>query len=193
MAKIRARPLYMNTAKLFTMKITLLLFPKIANEGREKRFRIFLFLLIFGTFSNISSAQSTSVNHMLTKTYKTETSVPILNPNLGQATTTITYLDGLGRPIQEVAHMQAGDNGDLVRHLEYNALGRQNKEFLPFVRSSASLGFDGNAAQNTASFYSSFDDGADTAYPWSQSVYENSAMNRILMQAAPGESWDIVP
>lgn len=156
-----------------------------------KNIVLFFFLLIFSTFSSYLLAQSTTENYMLTKIYKTETSTPVSNPGLDQALMTITYYDGLGRPRQQVAHGQAGNSGDLVTHIEYDALGKEIKKFLPYIRNSATLGLDDNAVTNTSVFYSPLGDGPTTGNPWSQSVYENSAMNRVMMQAAPGDNWAV--
>ncbi|MPT33882.1 MAG: hypothetical protein E2604_02035, partial [Flavobacterium sp.] len=52
-------------------------------------------------------------------------------PNGGRPLSTITYFDGLGRPIQQNINKQSGNGKDLITHIEYD-LGRQLKEYLPY-------------------------------------------------------------
>src|SRR5690606_25211901 len=123
-----------------------------------------------------------------TTTYKVPTPTSIDNPSPAQAVVEITYIDGLGRPKQKIAHQQAGNGDDLVTHIEYDGFGRQPKEFLPYGR-TASLTFDNNASGNVLSFYADPANGPTTTKPWSEKLFEESPLNRILKQAAPGEDW----
>lgn len=103
----------------------------------------------------------------------------------------IIYYDGLGRPKQHIAHRQSGTGGDLVTHMEYDGLGRQVKQYLPFERNAhSSLPFDENAEFNTLAFYNTsyFQ---NTQNPYSQTAFENSPLNRVLKQAAPGNEWEM--
>ncbi len=104
-------------------------------------------------------------------------------------TETITYFDGLGRAMQQVAGRQSGNGYDLATHIEYDSCGRQAREYLPYETGSATLGFDDLALPNTVSFYSDAHNGETTANPYSQKFFEASPLNRILKQAAPGNDW----
>ena len=48
--------------------------------------------------------QTTTQNYVKTKTYKQPTTTSIASPTPEQATQTVTYFDGLGRPIQQNAN-----------------------------------------------------------------------------------------
>ncbi|MCG7754845.1 DUF6443 domain-containing protein, partial [Flavihumibacter cheonanensis] len=122
---------------------------------------------------------------------------------------TTEYIDGLGRPIQTVVkqgslntaagHTQAYD---LVSPVEYDVLGRQEKQYLPFVAHSNISGsasptdgsYKSNALLQQNWFYSNSNTlspiygQGDTKY-YSQTVFEASPLNRVDKQMAPGESW----
>ena len=83
-----------------------------------RRYTIVTLFLLFTAF--FGYAQSTNQNYVLTKTYKTETQNPISSPSPSDAVQQITYFDGLGRPIQQIAYRQSGDSKNLVTHIEYD-------------------------------------------------------------------------
>jgi hypothetical protein len=61
---------------------------------------------------NESIAQTTTENYIKTTTYRgTNATNPLIN---------ITYFDGLGRPIQQIAHAQSGSGGDWGDLNSYN-------------------------------------------------------------------------
>ena len=142
----------------------------------------------------LAVAQSQDQNYVRTTTYKTETSASIASPTAAQAAQSITYFDGLGRPVQQRAHRQSGSGKDLVTPVVYDALGRQAKEYLPYPTASASLDYDPNAEAAALSYYASAPVPAvggfeTTASPFSQKLFEASPLNRVLQQAAPGNAW----
>ena len=106
----------------------------------------------------------------------------------------ITYFDGLGRPIQQISNAQSNTGKDIVTPIEYDALGRQVKEYLPFVSSSsASLNIKQNEVMsyygsNTISLTGN-PNFETTTNPFSEKLLEASPLNRILKQAAPGNGW----
>ncbi|CCG52180.1 Probable Rhs family protein precursor [Flavobacterium indicum GPTSA100-9 = DSM 17447] len=132
--------------------------------------------------------QSTDQNWVKVKTYKQPTSTPITTPTIEQATTQVNYYDGLGRPIQQVAHGQSNTGKDIVTHIEYDAFGRQIKEFLPYVNQSASLNYNSSANNDVLNFYNS-SNYENTANPFSEKLLEASPLDKVLKQAAPGNPW----
>nr|GFA16886.1 hypothetical protein [Tanacetum cinerariifolium] len=109
------------------------------------------------------------------------------------------YLDGLGRPVQTVLRQNTPQGNDLVQPITYDALGRQDKAYLPFVATSGSVapGFYPQMLQQQYAFYHDapigpgfVSDGiARTGVAYSQTQFEASPLNRVLKQGAPGESW----
>ncbi|WP_445456624.1 DUF6443 domain-containing protein [Flavobacterium sp. HNIBRBA15423] len=126
---------------------------------------------------------------------------PSLNPtttlqNPELASTQVTYFDGLGRPIQHVAYQQSTSKKDIVSHIEYDAFGRQIKDYLPYVYDNQNLYLAPNAQISTLNFYGSNDlvltgnpSFETTNNPFSEKELEGSPLNRVFKQAAPGDAW----
>src|ERR1700743_3336283 len=113
------------------------------------------------------------------------------------------YFDGLGRLLQTVAKQASPLGNDEVTAKYYDAMGRdQTYTFLPFVSNalanSADVPNDGNFKpdpyQQQASFYNTGNTnspikGQAENYFYSQSVYDNSPLDRVTSTFAPGNSW----
>ena len=160
--------------------------------------KIFFILLIFPL-----GVWAQDENYILTKTYKvaSETLLTTANPN--QVTTAVQYFDGLGRPKQNIAHKAGGQQQDIITPMGYDGFGRQTKEYLPYARASSSLEFDIGLvpdSEGNISILNSFYDtkfpnewsSSNAANPYSEKQLDNSPLNRVLQQAAPGEDWKIV-
>jgi RHS repeat-associated protein len=133
-------------------------------------------------------AQSPNQNWVKTKTYKDSTNTSIPSPTPAQAVTQVSYFDGLGRPIQQVAHAQSNTGKDIVTHIEYDAFGRPAKEFLPYANQTASLNYNASAGTDVLDFYNT-NSYENTPNPFSEKQFEASPLNRVLKQAAPGNAW----
>lgn len=132
------------------------------------------------------AARAQDQNYVKTTAYNSDTDTTAVSSKTIQ----ITYFDGLGRPIQQRDHRQSGTETDLVTHFAYDVFGRQVKEYLPYPTESASLAYNSNAKTDMEGFYSSPPTGMEaTANPYSEKFLENSHLNRVLKQAAPGETW----
>ncbi|HLO73032.1 MAG TPA: DUF6443 domain-containing protein [Flavobacterium sp.] len=154
-------------------------------------------------------AQSTNQNYIKTTSYKIpHTSsfgevdengniITTVSPvNESDKIINITYYDGLGRPIQQIANKQSNTGKDIITHIEYDEYSRQSKEYLPYVNSAASLNFSTTAKDDVLSFYASPSLATTgnpafeaTANPFSEKQLENSPLNRVFKQAAPGNAW----
>jgi RHS repeat-associated protein len=136
----------------------------------------------------LALAQSQDQNYVKTTIYKKPTSVSSVDPNLpANATIQVSYYDGLGRPIQQVAHKQSNTGKDIVTPIEYDGFGRQVKEYLPYVpTTAASQEYRANALTDILNFPDYL-----SQNPFSEKELENSPLNRVLKQAAPGnvDSW----
>lgn len=107
--------------------------------------------------------------------------------------TSITYVDGLGRSKQSIRHKAGGNGEDLVTHYSYDNIGRQDKEYLPYARTVASLNFESNNLESNLNqqYLNKFpgDLNSGTPNPYSQKEFEGSPLNRLKKQAAPGYDW----
>ena len=106
------------------------------------------------------------------------------------AVESITYFDGLGRPHQNVAIRQGASQKDIVTHIEYDAYGRQLKEYLPYASTEANGLYKTSAQTHTNTFYNTTKYG-NTTNPYSQKMLENSPLQRIFEQTAPGTDWGL--
>ncbi|WP_418639271.1 DUF6443 domain-containing protein [Winogradskyella sp.] len=109
----------------------------------------------------------------------------------------ITYIDGLGRPAQQVAIRAGGNSEDIITHIAYDEFGRNAKEYLPYS-STADIGsYRIDALSDTYTFYDAAKYETDfpsmlpvnDINPYSEKEFDNSPLNRVMKQAAPGEDW----
>jgi hypothetical protein len=113
---------------------------------------------------------------------------------------TINYFDGLGRTMQTVGWQASPGKKDLVQPTVYDQYGREVRQYLPFTGTQSNgnyiynhsiISTSGEYAGPAAGFYApgSANDVADDTKPWAETILENSPMNRILKQGAPGAAW----
>ncbi len=154
--------------------------------------------LVKGTSTDCTSlsAPSQDQNYIKTTSYKVASLTTITSQSIIQANQNITYFDGLGRPIQRIANQQSASSKDIVTPIEYDAFGRQIKDYLPFKSANKNLVFDTNAKANVLSYYAFpnvLQNGNPnfqaTTNPFSEKLLESSPLNRVLKQAAPGNDW----
>ncbi|WP_264537500.1 DUF6443 domain-containing protein [Flavobacterium sp. N1736] len=142
-----------------------------------------LFLVLFPI---VAICQTQTENYIKSAIYKVPSQTVITAPTITQANQNVTYFDGLGRPLQEIAYLQSGSGKDIVKPIEYDAFGRSEKEYLPYVSASAgSLNYISTALTDVKNY---------TQYagqnPFNQRLFEASPLNRPLKQAAPGSLSD---
>ncbi|MFD0963208.1 DUF6443 domain-containing protein [Pseudofulvibacter geojedonensis] len=155
--------------------------------------------------------QSTNQNYVKSTTFNKEIreqATTITNPDgsttviksISQATENdkieqVTYYDGLGRPMQSVAHKAGGNGLDIVTHIAYDNIGRQVKTYLPYAatQSSTPLAYRTDALAATNTYYqTNYATDIDAVpNPFSEIKHEASPLNRVLEQAAPGKDWSL--
>ena len=144
-----------------------------------------------------ASVSFSDENYVLTRTY--QRAMPSFAPvDENDVLEQITYFDGLGRPMQQVAIKASQDPNDnitdIVSHIGYDSYGRAEKEWLPY-RADGGLGsFRTDAEDKTDDYYElNYADDIDPSAPnpFSQKEFEPSPLNRVLKQAAPGEDWEM--
>jgi RHS repeat-associated protein len=134
-----------------------------------------------------ASQGSPAENFIRTTVYKDAFTTSQTSPAPEDASITMNYFDGLGRPSQAIAVKQSKDSKNIVTHFEYDPYGRQPKEYLSFAEDTVSEAFVPDGASKTASFYASY--GETASNPFSEKIFETSPLNRVLEQAAPGDDW----
>lgn len=136
-------------------------------------------------------------NYIFKRTFQ----VPMTNAsditNNSDVMESISYFDGLGRPMQSIAIKASPSKQDLITPIEYDALGRQEKEYLPYMDilgATASFRTGADAIARTANYYMTnypTEINNAKANPFSQKTFEDSPLNRVMQQAAPGKDWAI--
>lgn len=123
--------------------------------------------------------------------------VPRTNPNvintlpIGQKQTTFQYTDGFGREIEKLNVGVTPNKGDLVTFTDYDEFGRQPKAFLPYEKPANGGGFIANPLPEQLLFYRTAPRVADSDFPFAESVFDGSPLNRVTQQGAPGAAWQI--
>jgi len=148
-------------------------------------------------FQNIVSAPTAGQNYILTKTFRSPgVTLATLNAQrtIGDENQSIQYFDGLGRPSQSVQLMASPTYKDIVQHIEYDGFGRESIKYLPHVKNVSGDGsFKATAKTDQQAYYAASNtwDAAviKTTSPYAVTVFENSPLNRVQQQGAPGVPW----
>ncbi|WP_118973653.1 DUF6443 domain-containing protein [Taibaiella koreensis] len=98
------------------------------------------------------------------------------------------YFDGLGRPLQTVGRKAMAEGNDIVTPNVYDASGREACKYLPLPRPVA-----GSRGAFVDAIATGMRQHFDTAYPgqqpYAQMEYDNSPLDRVTKELAPGASW----
>jgi RHS repeat-associated protein len=104
----------------------------------------------------------------------------------------VSYVDGLGRPLQTVIVKGSASQKDLVSPVEYDNLGREIKKYQPYADMAGTVfgSYRTDWATKQPAFYNGQLAGvAAETMPYTQVVLEASPLNRPLAQGAPGAAW----
>jgi RHS repeat-associated protein len=154
----------------------------ILSHKNNSMKKLLLYIVLFPV---LAIGQTQTMNYIKSTTYKTSTTVSIASPTPIQAIQNISYLDDLGRPIQNIASKQSGSGKNIVTHIEYDVFGRQTKDFLPYpTQSSTGLNYESSASTDVLNYapYSGQN-------PFSEKQIEASPLDKVLAQGAAGNSW----
>jgi RHS repeat-associated protein len=154
--------------------------------------RLGLFSLIFLLCSLGVIGQTPSQNYVMKHKFREGFST-VANPlalHDSMHYTTIEYVDGLGRPIQQIK-VRATPNAtrrDLITPMQYDLFGRSAREYLPYYTDSAvqtglfrSLAVSNQNSRSTAIY--------SDVYAYSENQFEASSASRLVKKASPGTPW----
>lgn len=121
---------------------------------------------------------------------------PLTDVNLmAKGSVEIAYFDGLGRLSQSIGVGASPMGGDVVSTVQYDQFGRKSRNYLPMVTYLNDGAFVNSAVDKVNTFYA-YGAGLGcvptTSIPYSETVYENSMLNRALEINRPGEDFAIV-
>jgi len=124
--------------------------------------------------------------------YKIQPQVPVSSLDgviAIKAIHSVTYIDEIGRVKQNTGIAQSPAGKDLIHHTEYDNFGRQAKEYLLSPSDSQSDGSyieENDLINQTKSYFqNNFND--DNIF--SEKLFENSPLNRVLKQGSTGNDW----
>ncbi|MEO9484968.1 MAG: DUF6443 domain-containing protein [Ekhidna sp.] len=139
---------------------------------------------------NVTSQFILDHNAVTTFTYRVPTTAPDSSFcfSVEDRSVDVQIFDGLGRPIQQISLNASPLAQDIVVPMEYDDLGRQTKNYLPYSDTDLSVIYKTDALVDQPTFYLG-NKGSNKAY--SETRFETSPLNRPLEQGAPGDSWQI--
>jgi len=149
------------------------------------------------SFPTLVSQPTSGQNYILTKIFKKPgVTLSTLNSQrtIGEENQTVQYFDGLGRPLQTVQLMASPTYKDIVQHMEYDGFGRESTRYMPYAHSQGNGSYKTGGNGAVINFYSKTT-GTDiagivrTPNPYAITVFENSPLNRVQEQGAPGAAW----
>ncbi|AMQ00084.1 RHS repeat-associated core domain protein [Pedobacter cryoconitis] len=163
---------------------------------------IYALLMLLPGLSSQVMAQSSDQNYIQTAKVRTsglttEAAVNTAMGNKSNAQVTIQYLDGLGRPMQVVQRQGSPLGKDMIQPIAYDTLGREVKQYLPYVSGVSSGIYQPGALTDQQTFYNSPPTGVvgivsgSGQVAYSETKFEASPLNRLQQQGFPGADWKI--
>ena len=110
---------------------------------------------------------------------------------IGPKLQTTSYMDGLGRSIQQVSRETATPAsgslwGDIVQFSIYDIYGRQQQNYLPYTTTSQSGKYKTATSTELTQYYTT---NYNDPFAYSTITYDNSPLNRVINVKKPGASW----
>lgn len=147
------------------------------------------------------------VNSVLADNITTEAQLDNLSVIGGTLAQQITYMDDVGRGVQQIATASSPLGRDIVKPVRLDALGRAEFSYLPFTPNQSTGVFVTNpvgtspANYDTSPHYLFYNDSAtdptkktpDDTKPFSQTVFEKSPLSRPIEQGSVGAAWQPIP
>lgn len=117
-----------------------------------------------------------------------------------QVSTTVDYLDGLGRPLQTVFKGASGTGKDIVQPYSYDYRGRSATSYLPYQAEQNTgyyrdLALENNLfARNYSEseqqvFYQEHPGTTHDSHPYAETRYDDTPRGRVLEQGSVGADW----
>ncbi|MBK8786987.1 MAG: hypothetical protein IPN43_10965 [Chitinophagaceae bacterium] len=122
--------------------------------------RILLLLVIFLTthnlFAQVTITQPAGVETYVIKKESVSDPYEISSLTNAEHVRTISYADGMGRPIQSIVAAGSPNGKDIVSFNKYDLYGRQPKQYLPFEAATSTGAYNamGTIEITQSTFYS---------------------------------------
>jgi RHS repeat-associated protein len=135
-----------------------------------------------GAVGGLGLSLSDTMNYVVARTARTGSTS--LNTTPEDVQTTIQYFDGLGRALQTIGYKASPDKTKdiLLQTTQYDASGRANIGILP-TPATGNLGkYDASALSLATAFYGDL-------YPFNETIFEASPLNRPIKNFGAGVAW----
>ncbi len=151
-----------------------------------------------------------NTQHVVTRDLNYVRSQEVFKPNvtsvsaidalpIGKKSEAFSFLDGLGRPIQQVNVKQSPTSKDVVQPITYDPFGRDAVKYLPYTDGNTgwfkpefvpreSPGYT-NSSNPQYQFYQNTPKVATDTKPYAETIFESSPLNRVRKQGASGAVW----
>jgi RHS repeat-associated protein len=140
----------------------------------------------------ISNTALSDENYVYTRTLKvpiTDLSLPISSTDMIE---TVTYFDGLGRPMQNIAIGEGGQGQDIIEPIVYDNHGMTPKEYLPYANAYSLSGkMISNPLGDLNVFYNNLKYDY-TLNPFAETRTEQSSLGRTIEIGEPGTDWALL-
>lgn len=151
----------------------------------------------------VVSAQSADQNYIksakvLVSGITTEAGLNAIITDKNKVRVGISYLDGLGRPLQNIQHQGSPLGKDMIQPFVYDDYNREAKKYLPYTdNGTASGNYRVTALSGQQSFYNSPPSGVVSIpsgsgqVAYSETKFESSPLDRVQQEGFPGGDWKI--
>jgi RHS repeat-associated protein len=111
---------------------------------------------------------------------------------IGDKLESTTYLDGLGRSVQQVSRETAtpattnGLWGDMVQYSQYDLYGREPVRYMPYTTTTQSGKYKTNTVTEQPQYYTTT---YNETSAFASITFDNSPLNRVMNVKQPGAAW----
>ncbi|MCR9133502.1 MAG: RHS repeat-associated core domain-containing protein [bacterium] len=135
-----------------------------------------------------------SLNYVRTKVARvpasTESAFNSLSNSNGNATESITYVDGLGKTRQSISLNSTPSGNHMISSMHYNEIGQQTTSYLAYPSGSANENFKVGSIEAQKRYYENPDNGVTSIQdPYSVTVTEKSPLLTVKEQGAVGTTY----
>jgi len=149
------------------------------------------------TLDNLQVSATSEANPTDTENYILTTSAMSDRWTSGPMQHAVKYVDGLGRSMQEISVGSSPGGNDMIKPMEYDDYGRAFRDYLPYAAGDSENGTfrdykasgDDVLGMQEDFFQDMFSLGSSDPFAYSRTVFEESPLNRVQEQGAPGEDW----
>jgi RHS repeat-associated protein len=159
-----------------------------------------LYVSSYNTITGVESERTKFIlsneNLIIENTIKTaglKNGNDLLNTSLNEVNQTVTFFDGMSRPMQNVMVQSSPTQKDIVSVTKLSPVGRVVKSFLPYsISNNNNNYYRPSFEQECKDFYSSsVNVNQPTNYPYSEKSYEMNRLGRLLETSNAGDTWQL--